>query len=53
MHKKDAQTSILILENPSQTTNWCERNIENEDKCCSESLKELRQKIWTFPSQLN
>ena len=42
--KKDAPTSTLISENPSETTNLCKGNIESEDKCCNESLKYLKQK---------
>ena len=43
MSKKDAPTSTLISENPSETTNSCKGNIE------SESLKELRQKKLNRP----
>ena len=43
-NNKDAPTSTLISENPSETTNSCNGNIESEDKCCNGSLKELRQK---------
>ena len=28
-------------------------NIESEDNCCNESVKELRQKNWIVPSQLS
>ena len=52
MNKKDAPTSTLISENPSETANSCKGNIVSEDKCCN---KELRQKKLNCPikAQLN
>ena len=47
--EKDTPTSTLNLENPSQISNSCEGNIKSEDQCCSESLKELRQKNLKSP----
>ena len=51
-NKKDAPTSTLISENPSETANSCKGNIVSEDKCCN---KELRQKKLNCPikAQLN
>ena len=44
-----------MSENPSETNNSCKGNIENEDICCNERLKELRQKYLNHPiiAQLN
>ena len=55
MNQKGALTSTLISENPSEITNSYKGNIESEDKCCNESLKELKQKNLNCPiiAQLN
>ena len=55
MNQKGALTSTLISENPSEITNSYKRNIESEDKCCNESLKELKQRNLNCPiiAQLN
>ena len=47
--KKNAPTFNVIWESLSETTNSCKGNIESEDKCCNESLKELRQKKMNRP----
>ena len=49
MNKKDAATSTLISENPSETANSCKGNIGSEDKGGNESPKELRQKYLNCP----
>ena len=46
-NKTDAPTSTLIPENIS--TKSCKGNSESEDKCCNDSLKELRQKNLNRP----